>query len=306
MAVNTYYGLASMGCDKYMAASPEDYQYCRQIMQHASKNYSFASRMLPPDKREHVEALYAFLRVGDDRVDVSHTGFASPLEAIDDWQRAYGNAFHNCGSPYPVLRAYLNTASIFEIPPDLMNAYFRAMKADLSVTRFATFADLLDYVEGSAMVVGRAMTYILGVRPGYTFEQVMPYADALSVAMQLSNFWRDIAYDWSIGRVYIPQEDLVRFGVREEEIAGGRITRSFKQLLEFEIERTEQYYRQAGLGVAMLASGQWGVMSGLEIYRAILTSIRRGQYNIFRRRAGASTAGKTALVARAWWNTRCL
>jgi len=306
MAVNTFYGLASMDCDKHMAASPEDYQYCRQIMQDASKNYSFASQMLPPDKRKHVEALYAFLRVGDDRVDVSHSGFDSPLEAIKDWEEAYWNAFHTNVSSHPVLRAYHNTASIFEIPPDLMDAYFRAMKADLTVTRFATFADLLDYVEGSAMVVGRAMTHIMGLRSGYTFEEAMPYADALSVAMQLSNFWRDIPYDWSIGRVYIPLEDLDRFGVCEEEIAVGHITRPFKQLLEFEIKRTEQYYRKARLGVAMLASGQWGILSGLEIYRAILTSIRRARYNIFKRHAGASKIGKTALVALAWWNTRRL
>lgn len=306
MAVNTLTRLNHGAGEKYTYASPEDYAVCRQIMLGASKNYSFASRMLPPDKREHVEALYAFLRVGDDRVDVSHAGFASPLEAIEDWEHAYWNAFHACGSPHPVLRAYLNTASAFEIPPNLMDAYFRAMKADLSVTRFDTFADLLTYVEGSAMVVGRAMTYIMGVRPGYTFEQVLPYADALSVAMQLSNFWRDVAYDWSIGRVYIPQEDLARFGIREEQIAEGRMTLQFRRLMAFEAQRTEQYYRQARLGVPMLASGQWGVMAGLEIYRAILTSIRCARYNVFGRRAGASTAGKLALVARAWWSTRGL
>lgn len=156
------------------------------------------------------------------------------------------------------------------------------------------------------MVVGRAMTYIMGIQPELNYSQVMPYADALSVAMQLSNFWRDIAYDWSIGRVYIPQEDLERFGVTEGDLASGRVTPQFKRLMEFEIQRTETYYQKARLGVPMLASGQWGVMSGLEIYRAILTSIRRRQYNVFNQRAGAGTLGKLALVTRAWWNTRGL
>jgi phytoene synthase len=307
MAVNSTYTSISRGsCEKYLVASPEDYQHCRQIMRGASKNYSFASSFLPQDKLEHVEALYAFLRVGDDRVDVSHAGFTSPMEAIDDWQHTYWNAFHTCHSPDPVLRAYLNTAHTFKIPPDLMVAYFRAMKSDLTVTRFATFAELMDYVEGSAMVVGRAMTYIMGIQPELNYSQVMPYADALSVAMQLSNFWRDIAYDWSIGRVYIPQEDLERFGVTEGDLASGRVTPQFKRLMEFEIQRTETYYQKARLGVPMLASGQWGVMSGLEIYRAILTSIRRRQYNVFNQRAGAGTLGKLALVTRAWWNTRGL
>ena len=85
-----------------------------------------------------------------------------------------------------------------------MAPYFRAMKEDLTVTRFPTFADLLHYMEGSALPVGRAMTYILGVRPPHTIEETLPYADSLSIAMQLSNFWRDIGPDWRIGRVYLP------------------------------------------------------------------------------------------------------
>lgn len=307
MAVNsTYSSLTRGSCEKYLSASPEDYQYCRQIMREASKNYSFASNFLPQDKLEHVEALYAFLRVGDDRVDVSHAGFASPLDAIEDWQRAYWNAFHTCSSHDPVLRAYLNTANAYEISPELMTPYFKAMQADLTVTRFATFKDLMAYMEGSAMVVGRAMTHIMGIQPGLTLAQVMPYADALSVAMQLSNFWRDVAYDWSLGRVYIPQEDLERFKVSEEDIDRGRVTPQFKELMAFEIQRTEAYYQKARLGVPMLASGQWGVMSGLEIYRGILTSIRRSGYNVFIRRAGANKAQKLALAARAWWSTRSI
>jgi phytoene/squalene synthetase len=91
-------------------ASPEDYAHCRAVMRRASKNYSFASNFLPKDRLRHVEALYAFLRVGDDWVDVSHSGFASPLAAIEDWERLYWSAFERGGSPHPVMRAYLNTA----------------------------------------------------------------------------------------------------------------------------------------------------------------------------------------------------
>jgi 15-cis-phytoene synthase len=291
-------------CAQTTIATPADYRLCRQIMHGASKNYSFASAFLPRDKQPHVEALYAFLRVGDDRVDVSHPGFASAREAIEDWERAYWNAFETCSIPDPVLRAYLDTANTFRITPGLMDAYFSAMKSDLTTSRFATFGDLLDYMEGSAMTVGRDMTYIMGIQPGLTYAEVMPHADALAIAMQLSNFWRDIAYDWSIGRVYIPQEDLDFFGVREADLAGQRVTPQFKELLEYEIQRTEDYYEQARLGVPMLASGQWGVMSALEMYRAILPAIRRSHYDVFSRRAGASTFQKLALVARAGWNTR--
>ncbi len=145
-------------------ASPEDYAICRQVMLEASKNYSFASGVLPADRLMHVEALYALMRVGDDRVDVSFDGFASSLAAIEDWEATYWHAFERGDSANPVMRAYLDTAVKFHIPKDTMAAYFRAMKEDLVIDRFETFDDLIYYMEGSAIPVGRAMTYILGVR----------------------------------------------------------------------------------------------------------------------------------------------
>ena len=293
-------------------ATPEDYAECRRVMSGASKNYSFASRFLPRAKQQHVAALYAFLRVGDDRVDVTHQGFASPLEAISDWERSYWRAFETGRSDHPVMRAYLSTALACGIPPEMMKPYFRAMQEDLTVTRFPTFGDLLHYMEGSALTVGRAMTYILGVRPPYTIAETLPHADSLSIAMQLSNFWRDIGEDWRIGRVYIPGEDLARFGVTEADLAAARtpalapkrsagasVTPDFIRLLEFEFERTEGYYRHARAGIPRLQAGRWGVMSSLEVYRAILTSIRRNGYDVFTRRAGATRSEKLGLALKA-------
>ncbi len=284
-------------------ASQQDYAICRQIMQAASKNYSFASGFFPADKLHHVEALYALMRVGDDRVDVAHRGFASPLEAIEDWERAYWRAFEQGDSPDPVMRAYLNTTIECGIPSQTMQAYFRAMKDDLTTTRFPTFDDLVYYMEGSAVPVGRAMTHILGVRPPYRVEDALPGADSLSMAMQLSNFWRDIGEDWDIQRVYIPREDLARFRYSEADLAARRVTPNFVDLLEFEMARTECFYAQARSSVTMLATGRWAVMSGLEIYRAILNSIRRNRYNVFARRAGSSKVRKIGLAAKAWWLT---
>jgi phytoene synthase len=283
-------------------ASPEDYAACRQIMRAASKNYSFASNFIPAEKLHHVEALYALLRVGDDRVDVSHDGFESPLAAIEDWERTYWRAFEAGDSPSPVMRAYLNTAIERRIPKDTMTAYFKAMKDDLTITRFPTFDDLMYYMEGSAIPVGRGMTYILGTRPPYTLDDALPGADRLSVAMQLSNFWRDIGQDFeNIDRVYLPQEDMARFEVTEEDLAARRINRNFIQLLEFEFERTEGYYAHAQDSVKMLAAGRWGIMSSLEIYRAILSGIRRNRYDVFTRRARTNKLQKLGLVTKAGW-----
>ncbi len=127
-------------------------------------------------------------------------------------------------------------------------------------------------------------------------EDALPGADSLSIAMQLSNFWRDIGEDWRIGRVYLPQEDQEAFHYSEDDLAASRITPAFVDLLEYEFERTEGYYDKARQSVKLLATGRWGVMSALEIYRAILPNIRRNRYDVFSRRAKANTLQKTGLV----------
>jgi 15-cis-phytoene synthase len=281
-------------------ATRNDYAICRTVMRAASKNYSFASRFFPAEKLHHVEALYAFLRVGDDRVDVSHNGFSSPEAAIDDWERLYWHAFETGSSPDPVIRAYVNTAIEHDLPANIMVPYFNAMREDLKITRFPRFEDLLHYMAGSAIPVGRAMTYILGTRDPYSTADALPGADALSIAMQLSNFWRDIGDDYHrIDRIYIPEEDMDRFGVTESVLNEKQVTSEFIALLEWEFDRTETYYKTARKAVAMLDGGRWGVMSGLEIYRAILTDIRRNNYDVFNRRAGASDVQKLGLTLKA-------
>lgn len=285
-------------------ASTKDYAYCHEVMRAASNNYSFASNFLPRSKRHHVDALYAFLRIGDDRVDVSHEGFNSPLAAIDAWEGAYWRAFEHGDSPEPVMRAYLRTAIETGIPADTMTPYFRAMKDDLVKTRFETFDELLHYMDGSAIPVGRAMTYILGVKEPFTYSDAFMGADALSIAMQLSNFWRDIGQDWGIGRVYLPKEDMDIFEVSESDLAAGWISAEFIELLEFEMSRTEEYYDLAEKGVPMLASGGWGVMSALSIYRSILSTIRENKYDVFSRRARTNLFEKFLLILKSWYQIR--
>jgi phytoene synthase len=282
-------------------ASPGDYEVCREIMRTASGNYSFASRMLPARKRRHVDALYAFMRVGDDRVDVTHPGFDSARAAIDAWESDYRRAFVQGASDHPVLRAYLCTCVECGIPADTMAPYFRAMRDDLTVVRYPTFSDLMHYMEGSAIPVGRAMTRILGVRRSEDAAKAMAGADSLALAMQLSNFCRDVGQDWRLGRVYLPLEDLRRFGYSEDDLAAGRVSRQFVALMEFQFARIEGFYREAGSAVKALAGGRWGVMAGLEIYQGILAAIRRNGYDVFRRRAAPGRWRKAGLALKALW-----
>jgi phytoene synthase len=295
--------LSSMTGEQAQLASREDYAHCRTIMQRASKNYSTASSYLAANILPHVEALYALMRVGDDRVDVSHQGFASPLEAIENWERLYWSAFETGDSPHPVMRAYLDTALRFGIPAEVMAAYFTAMREDLTIKRFPAFRDLMHYMDGSAIPVGRAMTYILGTRQPYRIEDAIEGADSLSIAMQLSNFWRDIGEDWRISRIYIPQEDMDAFNYSESDVASGRINSNLIDLLEYQFSRTERYYATARSRVKMLASGRLAVMGALEIYRAIMNDIRAHDYDVFTRRAGTTSRQKFALVIKAFVQT---
>lgn len=177
------------------------------------------------------------------------------------------------------------------------------MRDDLSITRFPTFDDLLYYMDGSAIPVGRAMCHILGTNTA-DVSNAYPAADSLSIAMQLSNFWRDIGEDWQRGRVYLPEEDMDLFGYSEEQLAAGIVNENFVALLNFEIARTREYYAKAREGIGFLTSGRWGVMNALHIYSAILDHIEENKYNVFAQRASAPLWRKIWLVSKAGWQAR--
>ena len=149
------------------------------------------------------------------------------------------------------------------------------------------------------------MSHILGTNTAKV-RDTYPAADSLSIAMQLSNFWRDIGEDWQRGRVYLPVEDMESFDYSEEQLAAGIINENFMALLDFEITRTRNYYAQAREGIGLLASGRWGVMNSLEIYSAILDRIEENKYNVFAKRAGAPLPQKLWLVSKAGWLVRKL
>lgn len=283
-----------------------DYRECQRVMRCASLDYTFASLFLPKNKLPHIEALYALLRIGDDRVDLPPKYFPSNRAAIEDWQQSYIHAFEQGDSPYPVLRAYLNTARLFDIPQEIMQPYFQAMTGDLSVKRYATFQDLLNYVEGSALVVGRAMCHILGTHTARVSD-AYPAADILATAMQLSNFWRDVGEDWQRSRrIYLPLEDMEYFSYTEEDIAASRIDQRLVNLLEFEFERTYKYYEAARQCINLLRSGRLGIMSSIEIYSAIMEEIRNHHYDVFHRRNSTPAWRKLFLVAKSWNQVRRL
>jgi phytoene synthase len=170
----------------------------------------------------------------------------------------------------PVLRAYADTVRACGIEPAHITAFMESMKMDTRVFRYETFRELEVYTYGSAAVVGLMMCRVVGADD----RQADPHAEALGVAMQLSNFLRDVAEDWRRGRVYLPLEDLERFGYGEEDLAAGVVDGRLVALMRFEIERARKLYAYADEGIKYIPRGRrWPVMVARELYAGILGRI---------------------------------
>ncbi|HEV2092221.1 MAG TPA: phytoene/squalene synthase family protein, partial [Rubrobacter sp.] len=217
----------------------ESYELCRQVQKSHSRTYYFSTRLFPAEVRPRVHALYAFMRYADEIVDSPHDlPLAAQLSALESFEAETLAAVAGERVPNPVLRAYADTVRSCGIEPGTIVAFMESMKMDTRVFRYPTYEDLEAYTYGSAAVVGLMMCRVVGTVDG----EADPHAEALGVAMQLSNFLRDIGEDWRRGRVYLPLEDLKHFGYEEEDLASGVVDERFVALMRFEIERARRLY----------------------------------------------------------------
>jgi 15-cis-phytoene synthase len=271
------------------------YRRCRAVTRRAGTTYFWASLVLPRFVRHHVWALYAFCRGADDIVD--DLGPA-PLETREKALAGYGERFFAdlaAGrSDDPVLRAVVHTVRACGHDPDVFRRFLASMAMDLSVDRYATWDDLLVYMDGSAAVIGEMMLPVL--EPPDPAAAIRPARD-LGLAFQLTNFLRDVAEDLDRGRVYLPQQDLVRF---DADPARRRVDPEWVALLRFEIDRCRDLYRSAATGIPLLppASARC-VRTALVLYSGILDRIEEAGYDVFSRRVRVPTRTKVLLAARA-------
>ena len=273
----------------------QSYELCRRVQRSHSRTYYFSTRLFPPEVRPHVHALYAFMRYADEIVDNPgltnlEEQFAA-LQAFEEEALAAmaGEEVHN-----PVLRAFANTARERGIAPENVAAFMKSMKMDTRAFRHPTYEDLAVYTYGSAAVVGLMMCRVLGVAD----ERAEEHAEALGVAMQLSNFLRDIGEDWRRGRVYLPLEDLARFGYAEGDLEAGVVDERFVELMRFEIERARVLYAIADEGMGYVPRGRrYPVVVARELYAAILDRVEAQGYDVYTRRAETSRVGKLGVAA---------
>jgi phytoene synthase len=268
------------------------YARCRELNKAYGTTYYAATFVLPRVKRHHVHALYGFCRYADDIVDDLAPAPVDVREkALADFGERFFADLADGDSDDPVLKAVVHTVKAFSIDPGCFRRFLRSMTMDLTVTTYDTFDDLLDYMDGSAAVIGEMMLPIL--EP--SSPAAAPHARDLGIAFQLTNFLRDVSEDLDRGRVYLPHVDIRRFGANPAE---RRVSGSWRELMRYEIARTREYYASADLGMPYLPSASARCIGAArQLYSAILDRIEAADYDVFTRRARVPSWRKALVVS---------
>lgn len=289
------------------------YARCRALNARHGRTFFLATRLLPPDRRPAIHALYGFARHADDLVDEPAPGLGAGQIAgrLDCLAATLRHGLRTGRSEDPVLAAVVDTAARFGIRGALFAAFLRSMRMDLTVGGYPTRAALRKYVHGSAEVIGLQLLPVLGtVGPP---EEAAEEAAALGSAFQLTNFLRDVAEDLDRGRVYLPADELAAYGVDRETLAWcrerGRTEPRVRRALADQVARTRAVYARAHPGLALLhPAARPCVATAFTLYSRILDRIEAREYNVFAGRVSVGTGRRLAVaggaVARALWSRR--
>ena len=271
------------------------YATCRRLNARYGRSYYLATRLLPAWKRPSVHALYGFARWCDEIVDDLASSL-SPEQRADALD-AFGRSALDGSSQHDVAVALRDTMARWDIPAAHVEAFLRSMRMDLTVSSYKTYDDLLEYVHGSAAVIGLQMLPVL--EPVVPLAVAAPYAADLGIAFQLTNFLRDVAEDLRRDRVYLPLEDLDAFGVTVEQLQAGVVDARFRRLMAFEIARTREIYRTAALGIRLLhPTSRRCISLALQLYGGILDEIERADHQVLDRRVSVRPLRRAAALLR--------
>ncbi len=275
------------------AATAAAFGECERIARSHYENFTLDSHLLPRRLRRHIAAIYAFARTADDLAD-EEANADRALAGLDAWERELDACY--AGDPHhPVFVALAETVRTFDVPIEPFRRLLTAFRRDVRFTGFATFAELQDYCAHSANPVGHLVLYLFGHRDA----ERQARADDICTALQLTNFWQDLAVDLRKGRVYLPREDMERFGYSTHDLERHAVTPAFRELMAFECARARELFmrglplagmldRNRGREVRLFAGG------GL----AILDRLEEVGYDAFTARPTLSRWAKVGLVAR--------
>jgi phytoene synthase len=270
------------------------YAYCERLARREARNFYPAFRLLPTDQRRALCALYAFLRIADDLADGTGS-LDSRREPLARWREQFHDALagHYRHPLHPALR---DTLARFSVPPAYLEAVLDGVAMDLDTQRYATFDDLYSYCYRVASAVGLACIHVWG----FTDPRALVHAEAAGIAFQLTNILRDLSEDAARDRIYLPAEDLTRFGYDADRLRRGVRDDAFHALMRFEVERARDYYaRAAPLAELLRPAGRAVFLVLSRTYAGLLDAIVRRDYDVFSRRVRLGRLHKLWLAASA-------
>src|SRR5690349_17533851 len=270
------------------------YEECRRLNRTHGRTFYLATLLLPRWKRRHVHALYGFTRYTDDIVDeVDSTTPIDRLLRLTEWTARFAEAMDGGPAADPILLAIRHTITVFDLDVGDFAAFLRSMAMDLAFTEYQTYDDLLDYMEGSAAVIGTMMLPILGSGDPAAAREP---ARQLGFAFQLTNFIRDVAEDLDRDRVYLPESHLARFGVTRADLEKRQSTPAIKELIRHEVGQAREHYAAAAPGIPMLEPASQACMrTAFALYGGILQEIEAADYDVFSGRATVPNRRRAAV-----------
>jgi len=243
MAVSSSWGTVPRAPLTKRPTPDEAFRFCAAITAEHAENFPVASLFLPQEKRPYLQAIYAFSRIADDFADEREVSPGERLARLQDWETMLVDSY-NGRADHPVFVALAETFNRCRLPIEPFSDLLSAFRRDVVQNRYASFADLLSYCRCSANPVGRLVLMVFGHKD----ESIFKCSDAICTALQLTNFWQDVFVDLKKDRLYLPLEDLGRFGYTEDEWRRGVADDRFRALLRFEVDRTKAlFYEGAGL-----------------------------------------------------------
>lgn len=268
------------------------YAHCRRVALGHYENFPVVSWLLPKDLQPHIYALYAYCRGVDDLGDEAD---GDRLAMLDEWDTELRRAY--AGDPRDIrLVALANTVRRFDIPPEPFERLIEANRRDQRITRYQTFEELLDYCSYSANPVGHLVLYVFGYRD----SERQRLSDATCTALQLTNMWQDIAHDFAMDRIYIPQEDMERHSVTSVDLIARKATPDVRRLVRYQVRRTREYFRE---GLPLIDAVDGRLSADLRLFTlgglAVLDAIKRQRYDVLAGRPALSKADKLRLGVRA-------
>ncbi|HUQ49760.1 MAG TPA: squalene synthase HpnC [Terriglobales bacterium] len=278
-----------------VAPSVDDsFAYCERLARSHYENFSVATWFLPAHLRQHFYNVYSYCRISDDLGDEVGDPQLSLL-LLDEWEQELNACY--AGSPrHPVFVALAQTVRQFSIPKQTFADLLTAFRQDQSVTRFETFEDVLAYCRYSANPVGHLVLYL----GGYSDAARQQLSDYTCTALQLANFWQDVAVDFAKGRIYIPLEDMRRYGVTETDLVQRSCTSQFRQLMRFEVERAREWFAK---GLPLVEQVSDDIALDIELFsrggQEILNAIEMQGFDVLSSRPSISKPRKMWLVLRA-------